>query len=396
LLELENGWAVRYYENGENERHRVQKYLGDYEDLPTRRSALNMMQAELTVVNKNLIVQPRTTTTFRVIAQRWITECEKRKQKPIKASVSHNWRCILRNHLYPLIGEVPLSDVGNRTMRSLVERLAAKKLSPATIRNICLVVKLVVASATDDDGNHLFPMRWNRRFIDMPTVDPTKQHKPTFTGEQVTSIVKAATGRLQMACILFASSGLRAGELLGLEVRHFDGASVRVEQAFWGGNGKIGKPKTQNSYRVVDLHSDVADLLKQFIGDRTKGFILQSSGGRPVTNLLRRELHPLLDQLEIGRRGFHSFRRFRNTFLRQSHCPDALLKFWLGHSGRDMSDLYDRSSEDLKYRKDVAKSMGVGFELPKTLTPKLSKREKTSLSGVNGRFEQTVETEVSA
>ena len=38
-----------------------------------------------------------------------------------------------------------------------------------------------------------------------------------------------------MAAILFAATGLRAGELLGLEVRHFDGTSVRVEQAIWKG-----------------------------------------------------------------------------------------------------------------------------------------------------------------
>ncbi|MGO9591159.1 MAG: hypothetical protein ACLP3K_14075, partial [Candidatus Acidiferrales bacterium] len=92
----------------------------------------------------------------------------------------------------------------------------------------------------------------------MPIVDETKQRKPSFTGEQVEAIVKAATGRLQMVAILFAATGLRAGELLGLEVRHFDGSSVKVEQAIWGGDGKVYEPKTQNAYRVVDLHPDVA------------------------------------------------------------------------------------------------------------------------------------------
>ena len=345
-----------------------------------------MMQAELVTINQGLTVQPRATLTFRVTAMQWIKDCENRKQKPIKASVAHNWKCILRNHLYPRIGELPLKDVGNRTMRSLVEKLAAKKLSPATIRNICVVVKLVVASAVDDDGNALFPMKWNRRFIDMPELDPTKQHKPTFAVEQVTAITTAATGRLQMAAILFAASGLRAGELLGLECRHFDGSAVRVEQSVWGGNNKVNAPKTQNSYRVVDLHPDVASLLQQFIGTRTSGFIFQTSSRKPVTqtNLLRRELHPLLDKLKIERRGFHSFRRFRNTYLRQQDCPDALLKFWLGHAGRDMSDLYDRSSEDVRYRRDVAKSMGVGFEVPKLSAPSVPKGRKLPFRALTG------------
>ena len=285
----------------------------------------------------------------------------------------------------------------SRTWR-LVERLAQKKLKPATIHNITLVVKLVRASAIDDDGNQLFPIKWNRRFIDAPSVDPTKQRKPSFTADQVTAIVKAASGRMQMAAILFASTGLRAGELFGLEVRHFDGASVTVAQSVWGGDNKVGTPKTQNAYRVVDVHPDVAALLQQFIGDRKAGFIFQTSSRRPITqtNILRREFHPLLDNLEIPTCGFHAFRRYRNTFLRQSHCPDALLKFWMGHSGRDMSDLYDRSREDVQYRKDVAKAMGVGFELPKALTPKRSKEEKISLTGVIGRRTETEASEAIA
>ena len=392
LLKLKHGYAMRFYENnGEGERLRIQRFLGDFEELPSKRAAMTRMQSELAAVNQNLTACPRTTTTFRVFAKRWIEGCEQRKQRPIKSSVAHDWRSILRNHLNPLIGELPLSDVGNRTMRSVVERLAAKKLSPATIRNITLVIKLVKTSAIDDDGNELFPMKWNSRFIDMPIVDATKQRKPTFTGEQVTRIVAAASGRLQMAAILLASSGLRAGELLGLEVRHFDGESVTVNQALW--HARVQDPKTANAFRTVDLHPDVAALLKEFIGDRTKGFIFQASSGRPLSqvNLLRRELHPLLASLGISMRGFHSFRRFRNTFLRQQHCPDGVLKFWIGHADRDLSDHYDRSREDVQFRRDVAKSIGVGFELPKALTPKRPKEVKVSLTGANGRQTETVE-----
>jgi integrase len=395
LIKLKHGWAARHYENGEGERRRVQKFLGTFEELPTRRSAQNRMQSKLTVVNTCFTVNPRTTTTFRVFAYQWIEDCEQRKQKPIKPSVSHNWRRILANHLFPLIGEVPLSDVGNRTMRSVVERLAKKKLSPKTIQNITLVVKLVKSSPVDDDGNELYPTKWNSRFIDAPSVDPTKQRKPSFTSAEVETIVKAATGRVQMAAILFAATGLRAGELLALEIRHFDGTSITVSQALW--HAKMGTPKTENAFRTVDLHPDVAALLKTFVGDRKTGFIFQTRSGKPLNqvNLLRRELHPLLETLGISMRGFHAFRRFRNTFLRQSHCPDGVLKFWMGHADGNMSDRYDRSREDVQYRKDVAKSMGVGFELPKTLNPKYIKRGKTSLSGAIGRCEQMVEQVVS-
>jgi integrase len=180
-------------------------------------------------------------------------------------------------------------------------------------------------------------------------------------------------------------------EMLGLEIRHFDGTSVTVNQALW--HAKMGTPKTQNAFRTVDLHPDVAALLKAFIGDRKTGFIFQARSGKPLSqvNLLRRELHPLLGTLGISMRGFHSFRRFRNTFLWQSHCPDGVLKFRMGHAEGDMSDRYDHSREDAEYRKDVVTAMGLGFEVPKTLTAKPSKKKKTLLIGRNeGIVEQVV------
>jgi hypothetical protein len=64
----------------------------------------------------------------------------------------------------------------------------------------------------------------------------------------------------------------------------------------------------------------------------------------------------------------------------------------MGHAGESMTDTYDRSAEDLQYRKDVAVSMGTGFEIPKMLTAKPSKK---SLAGVNGRQTETVEPALS-
>lgn len=167
LIKLKHGWALRCYEDyrdadGVRQRRRVQKMLGTFEQLPTKRSAQNAMAEELALVN-TFTAQPRTTLTFREAAHRWIADREKRKR--IKPSVIGGWKSILRNHVLPLIGETPLSDVRNRTMRTLVERLVEKKLSASTIRNVTNVVKLTIASATDEDGNQLFPMKWNRRSV---------------------------------------------------------------------------------------------------------------------------------------------------------------------------------------------------------------------------------------
>jgi integrase len=273
----------------------------------------------------------------------------------------------------------------------VVERLSKKGLAPQTIHSIALVFKLVVSSVCDEDGNQLYNTKWNARFIDMPAIDAAKQNTPAFTSEQVSKIVAAASGRFQMVAILLAATGLRIGELLGLECRHFDGTSVKVEQSIW--NGRAYPPKTLNAFRTVDLVPEVCSLLKSFIGERTTGYIFQTCGRKPLStvNLLTRDLHPLLDELGISRCGFHAYRRFRNTHLRQSRCPTSILKYWMGHADRDMSALYDKSAEDVTYRRDVCRSMGVGFSLPKTLA---DGPLKVVLSGVTGVSTETAEVAV--
>lgn len=51
-----------------------------------------------------------------------------------------------------------------------------------------------------------------------------------------------------------------------------------------------------------------------------------------------------------------------------------------------MTDLYDRSAEDLDYRKTVSQAVGFGFELPTGLTLRRSNEEKISQLGVNAQL----------
>jgi hypothetical protein len=75
LIQTETGYAVRFYESGEGHRRRVQTWLGDFKQLPNATAAKNAMDAVLFTVNQNPTANPQpNTTTFRVFAQRWLTE----------------------------------------------------------------------------------------------------------------------------------------------------------------------------------------------------------------------------------------------------------------------------------------------------------------------------------
>jgi integrase len=241
----------------------------------------------------------------------------------------------------------------------------AAGLSPKSISNYIGLVKLVVASAVDDDGKKLFPREWNHRYIDLPKIE--KQRQPTFSAAAMSAIVQKASGQEQVLYALLAGSGLRVGEALGLEVKHFspDRRTLTVEQSCW--SGKIQSPKTENAFRQVDLCSALAELLTAFLDGHNGGLVFHCSTGRALsqTNLARRSLHPILKELGVEKAGFHSMRRFRATWLRKQRAPEDLIKFWLGHSAKkDITDLYSKLKEDVEFRQKEAEAAGTGFTIP--------------------------------
>jgi integrase len=106
-------------------------------------------------------------------------------------------------------------------------------------------------------------------------------------------------------------------------------------------------------------------MLCAFIGDRKNGFIFRNENGGPLhqSNLLRRSLHPVLEEMGRGKSGFHGFRRFRVTHLRKQGTPEDLLRFWIGHGDKTVTDRYARLKDDKEFRKEVAERVGIGFAI---------------------------------
>jgi hypothetical protein len=78
--------------------------------------------------------------------------------------------------------------------------------------------------------------------------------------------------------------------------------------------------------------------------------------------------------------GNHAFRRFRNTYLRNyTECPEGLYKYWMGHAGKDMSDLYDKIKEDVAFRRKWAERCGFGFDLPSLRKKPKQKKRRNQL-----------------
>ena len=301
--------------------------------------------------------------TFRKQAEWYLNHAQTRKRKPIKPATADGYVSYLHKWLLPHLGDVPLSAVNNLAVKGLAARMAKAGMSPKMIGNVIQLVQTVVASAVNENGEEIHPRKWNHEFMDLPEVK--NQRQPTHSSETMTAIVGESKGREQMLFVLLGATAIRFGEVLGLQIeKHIseDFSTLYIRQKVWKGHVQPFL-KTENGIRDIDLHPDVSTMLKSFIAERNSGFLFCSKNGLPLlqSNVLRLSLHPLLARLGQSMSGAHAFRRFRTTWLRKQHAPEDLIRFWLGHANRSVTDLYSKLNEDVAFRKKVAAQVGIGF-----------------------------------
>jgi integrase len=368
-------WHLRYFEDVPGGRIRRSVFIGRADGQgkltksEAKHRAMEMIQQSgvNTEAHIDRVLAIEAGQTLRQQAEVWLANAQKRKRKPVKPATLSNWVYLLNKHVNPVLGDLPLADVGNAAMKRLVETLSAAKLAPASIRNICNVVKLCVASAVNDEGEQRFPRRWNAEWIDAPAI--TNLHQPVFTSEQVGNIVAKAEGKYRVLFALLAGTGMRAGEALGLEIgKHIseDCSVISVKQSLW--HTQIQSPKTQSAIREIDLHPELAAMLKEFIGDRKSGFLFvnRADGFLSQTNILRRHSHPILASLGIAKCGLHAFRRFRVTQLRRTRIQADIVRLWIGHADQrvEITDTYSKLRDDKAFRIQACLDAGLGFDCP--------------------------------
>ncbi len=320
---------------------------------------------QLGINSARTFIEATSTVSFKVQGEIWLKSLANRKRNPLEQTTIDTRRYALDKWIYPFFEGKLLADVNNLAMKDLVEQIS--NLAPATIRDYSNIVKAVVASAVNENGEQLFPRTWNEAFIDAPLV--TQQKQPSTDKKGMENILKEATGRYRVLYALLAGCGpLRAGEALGLEIdQHIseDCRTLYIRQK--AKRGEI-QPylKTQNGERDIDLCASLATMLKEFIGTRTSGLLFCTSTGRQLlqTDILRDSLHPILKRIEHVNGGFNIFRRFRITELKKSDCPDVLQHFWSGHAPTHVSERYTKLLQDRDYRLEWAERISMGFDLP--------------------------------
>jgi integrase len=385
---------------GQAKQKEVRVPLGFRRDKKSAELELHRLMQEAGVLDPEKIRERITPATlFRSQAEWWIGEIEagrivnKKTREPIgERTIDYYSQAIV--YLNGVVGEQPLAALDNPQARDFVAQMKSETKptgskrfgdSGKTISEYFRVFREVVASARDEKLKPLYPREWDFAYIGVPKVNKRKQHRPTLSGEEMTHIVAKAKGRYQMGVALFAGSDVRLSELLALRIeKHISDDRTTLcirQQRSKKGNIVKFTLKTDAAYRDIDLCSALVRMLDDYIGDRKEGFLFQTRSGKMLSpeSFYRDGLKTIFKQMGRTRVRFTAFRRFRESVLLRSECRQVLIDYWMGHENPGMSARYGRQLlEDVKYRKEWAEKVGLGFELPRASKPDLQALEPSA------------------
>jgi integrase len=243
-----------------------------------------------------------------------------------------------------------------------------------TINELVSVVKSVVGSLVDENsGEPLFKRDWSARFIDAPTV--VKQKQPRMTVKDVERCLEASTSdKEKLLYSVLAGTGLRIAEALAIRIGGTEDqtswdrnrAAIYVRSSIFNGR-EIARLKTVAAKRTVDLDPRLNDFISQYVeskGIKPGDYLFRARRDRPMhVNTAR---HWLADRRIPG---FHAFRRFRITRLRECAVPEDILRFWVGHSGQSIADRYSELGQCDDLRREWAARAELSFVLPEIGKP---------------------------
>lgn len=248
-------WRVRYKDHNDDLKQRLFDSQKEARDFDRR------VQGE---VQRGDYRDPeKLNTAIEKYAERW------RSAQDHEGTTIERLERDLRLHVYPILGKKRIGHVESIDIQEWMKNRRAV-LNTTTLQVIYSHLKSMFTRAEID--GYVRPDRNPFRAVKKPTDDNDGVHFIPTT-EQVRAIAAALPPRYRALVLVAAGSGLRQGELWGLELDKIDlenGEITVSQQLQMVGTGDqrrrfLTKPKSKTSKRKVEIASHAVDALRRHI-----------------------------------------------------------------------------------------------------------------------------------
>jgi integrase len=231
---------------------------------------------------------------------------------------------ILRLSLVPFFGSSRVGEINAYQMEQYKSKLIADGMSGKTIRNRLTVLNKCLACAYDWlalDGSPP-KTKW-------PRISPPKTDY--LSPEECTALLKHADGIVYEMILTTLRTGMRQGEIKGLQWSSLDWNSrtVVVRHSFCDVRKVLDTPKS-NKERYIPLDIDAAEMLHR--RKRTTGYVFLD-GSKPFSSpLLNLRLAAVCRRAGLRKVTWHTLRHTFATHLAMRGVPLNVVQSLLGHA----------------------------------------------------------------
>jgi integrase len=297
------------------------------------------------------------------------------RQLQVKPSTRARYESLLRVHVMPTWGPVPLNAVTHSGVGGWIAGLTTAGLAPASVRQTHRVLSLLLSSAVKDN-------RIARNPADGVSLPQSSQpQKRYLTHEQVATLADAA-GDHGLLIRVLAYTGLRFGELAALRVGRVDLMRRRlhvVESVTeLQGHAVFGTPKNHQT-RSVPVPRGIADDLAVHLAEKSQDdfvFPAPAGGVLRLTNFRRRCFDVAAQTVGLDGLTPHELRHTAASLAIGAGANVKAVQRMLGHKSAAMTldvyaDLFDDDLDAVAEQLDAAtRKCGVPQMRPEaTVTP---------------------------
>lgn len=267
---------------------------------------------------------------------RWLNDAAKAAVRPTTYA---NYERVVKNHIKPHLGGVTLGNLTPVHVQSMIASMQTDGKSAETIRLTYAVLRRALKQAVT-----WRLVTYNATYgVERPRA--VKVEITALDADQVTDLLKAARGdRLEAIYVLAVGTGMRLGEIFGLQWADVDlaAATIMVRRTLSELGGKLftSEPKTAKGRRKIDLPAvAVAALLKHRKQTIVEGFaaiawVFCNTKGGPLrrSHFHKQQFKPLLKKAKLPDIRFHDLRHTSATLLLAAGVHPKIVQERLGHS----------------------------------------------------------------
>jgi integrase len=299
----------------------IAQYRGQYRYAKTKKEAKKKL---LELIKAGEVNKPDSKTTVAAFMDRWKTFAEQN----LKPATVKRYREAIEIHIKPALGDKKLHKLDAITVQDMYASMQRNGLSPATVNLVHSVLSSAFKRA----------VKWgvlNHNIIEnVEAPKIVREEVEVFTPSEVHALLSAASqDRLEALWVLALSTGMRGGEIRGLEWKHINlsAGTLDVRQTTTI-KGQLGTPKSKNSVRMLQLPEIAIDALRRH--RKSSRFVFPNRKG---TDFIRYHSfvifnwRPLTQRAGIQYKNFHTCRHYVACSLLSKGLPITAVARYLGH-----------------------------------------------------------------